>query len=38
VRFIGDGRIEAALPLGEIGAGLSPYPVILEQYRRTIPK
>jgi hypothetical protein len=40
VRFIADGRIEAALPLGEIGAWLRPYPhqFIFEQSRRAHPK
>ncbi len=35
VRFIVNGAIKAAIPLGEIGAGLSPYPYlfILEQSR-----
>ncbi|MFY0611458.1 MAG: FAD-dependent monooxygenase [Hyphomicrobiaceae bacterium] len=35
VRFIVNGRVRAKIPLGEIGAGLSPYPYlfILEQSR-----
>lgn len=33
VRFVVNGRVRASIPLGEIGAGLSPYPFlfILEQ-------